>query len=136
MKELNGKYHGCLRIGVTSLPPETVSSWKSWTSKSNASGDTKMTIVLDILEDGRLCVCSGGEVGCIAPLIWDTQSSPNCRMGCMYIAVPNIEWDTAVPSSTWSCPKFQNGTQTAVPLQIHSTVPIYIPENCSSRKPL
>ena len=59
MKELNRKYTGCLRIGVTGLSPERVCQWKKWSPENDSSGNT---VTLDRTEDGRLCVCSGGKV--------------------------------------------------------------------------
>ena len=60
MKELSAKdFKGCLRIGVTSLPVETVCGWRRWRVDSDTTGNTT---ALDRTDDGRLCVCTGGEV--------------------------------------------------------------------------
>ena len=60
VKELSVKrFVGCIKIGVTSLPLETVCGWKKWTSENDATGNTT---VLDRTEDGRLCVCTRAQV--------------------------------------------------------------------------
>ena len=61
VKELSSmKFVGCLRIGVTTLSPERVCEWKKWSTDNDASGNS---IALDRTDDGKLCVCSKGEVG-------------------------------------------------------------------------
>ena len=59
VKEVSERWKGYVKIGVSSLPPETVCGWNRWTAKSDTSGKT---IVLDGTEDGRLCVWCKGEV--------------------------------------------------------------------------
>jgi hypothetical protein len=58
VKEVSERWKGYVKIGVSSLPPETVCGWNRWTAKSDTSGKT---IVLDGTEDGRLCVWCKGE---------------------------------------------------------------------------
>ena len=60
MKELSVKnFTGCVRIGVTSLPLETVSGWRKWRLNNDTTGNTT---ALDRSDDGRPCVCTRGEV--------------------------------------------------------------------------
>jgi hypothetical protein len=59
VKELSAKkFTGCLTIGVTSLPLETVCGWRKWRVDSDTTGNTT---ALERTDDGRLCVCTGGE---------------------------------------------------------------------------
>ncbi|CAI8042350.1 hypothetical protein GBAR_LOCUS23532 [Geodia barretti] len=70
VKELSAKdFKGCLRIGVTSLPVETVCGWRRWRVDSDTTGNTT---ALDRTDDGRLCVCTRGEVRIIDGQVFRT----------------------------------------------------------------
>lgn len=52
-------WKGCIKIGVTGLPPETVCCWKNASDKNNDK--TGRTLVLD-MKDDKPCICIGEDV--------------------------------------------------------------------------